>query len=66
MGICRYHHGGETYVLHQTKEEHGQTAQVRRELQSTASHVATTKLLLVSLQQLNDLGLDCISGSIEA
>jgi hypothetical protein len=54
-----------THVLHQTKEEHRQTAQVRRELQSTASHVATTKLLLVSLQQLNDLGLNRISGGVE-
>jgi hypothetical protein len=58
-------HRGNTHVLHQTEEEHRQTAQVRRELQSTASHVATTKFLLVRLQQLDDLGLDRVSGSIE-
>jgi hypothetical protein len=58
-------HRENTHVLHQTKEEHRQTAQVRRELQSTASHVSTTKFLLIRLQQLNDLGLDRISGSIE-
>jgi len=53
------------YVFHKTKEEHGETTQVGRELKSTATHVAATKLLLVGLQQLNNLGLHSISGSIE-
>ena len=53
------------YVFHETKEEHRKTAQVGRELKSTATHVAATKLLLVGLQQLNNLGLHSISGSIE-
>lgn len=53
------------YVLHETKEEHGQGAQVRRELQATTAHVATTELLLVSLQKLDDLGLDRIFGSVQ-
>jgi hypothetical protein len=34
-------------------------------LKSTTAHVAATKLLLVGLQQLNNLGLHSISGSIE-
>jgi nucleosome binding factor SPN SPT16 subunit len=58
--------GVDTYVLHQTKEEHRKTAQVGRELKSAATHVAATKLLLVSLQQLNDLGLNGVSSSIKA
>lgn len=53
------------YVLHETKEKHGQGAQVGRELQATSAHVATTELLLVSLQKLNDLGLNRISGSVQ-
>jgi len=53
------------YVFHETKEEHGKTAQVGRELESTAAHVAATELLLVGLQQLNNLGLHSISGSIK-
>ena len=53
------------YVFHETKEEHRKTTQVGRELKSTATHVAATKLLLVGLQQLNNLGLHSISGGIE-
>jgi hypothetical protein len=56
----------DTYVLHETKEQHRETAQVGRELKSTATHVAATKLLFVSLQQLDDLGLDGVSSSIKA
>lgn len=53
------------YVFHETKEEHRETTQVGRELKSTTTHVAATELLLVGLQQLNNLGLNSISGSIE-
>lgn len=53
------------HVFHETKEEHRETTQVGRELKSTTAHVAATKLLLVCLQQLNNLGLHSISGSIE-
>lgn len=53
------------YVLHETKEEHGQGTQVGGKLQATATHVATAELLLVSLQKLDDLGLDRISGSVQ-
>lgn len=55
-----------TYVLHETKEKHGKGTQVRRELQAAAAHVTTTKLLLISLQQLDDLGLHRVSGGVEA
>ena len=53
------------YVFHETKEEHRETTQVGRELESTTAHVAATKLLLVGLQELNNLGLYGISGGIE-
>jgi hypothetical protein len=53
------------YVFHETKEEHRKTTQVGRELKSTATHVAATELLLVGLQQLNNLSLYGIPGSIK-
>lgn len=54
-----------TYVLDQSKEEHGQTAQVGRELETTTADATTGKLLAVGRQQLNNLRLKSFTSGLQ-